>query len=370
MSSVTLTGSRRAYPGNGARFDCALVYFLRGLSASFQAAIPSAMSLIREIRLPNGRLTKNLGFGCAGLLRLPTQWQREKLLRTALDAGITHFDVARMYGAGAAEGILGSCLKGRLDRATVATKFGFPCGVPTRRQVAIQSAARWVANWHPAVKKILKRSSAPAGDRHYDYSVGEMERSLATSLKELRVERLDLFFIHEPRAADRVPEDLGEALRLLKKKGDIGAFGLSALPDDLAYFFRERPELRGEAVQYPFLRADASLPPIPAEMYAGAFHVLAGPLGVVAQHVERDTSFARTWSEKLGLDLRRRESLALSLLAVSLNARPEGMTLFFTSKASRIRQITKGLASHSFTSEVLSALRLELVRIIAANHAM
>ena len=327
------------------------------------------MSLIRDVRLPNGRFTKNLGFGCAGLLRLPTPWQREKLLRTAIDAGITHFDVARSYGAGAAEGILGSSLKGQLDRVTVATKFGFPCGVPARRQVAIQSAARWVANWHPALKKVLKRSHAPAGDRHYDYSAGEMERSLATSLKELRAERIDLFFIHEPRAADRVPGDLGEALRSLKKKGDIGAFGFSALPDDLAYFFRERPELRGDAVQYPFLQAEASLPPIPREMYTGAFHVLAGPLTVVAQHVERDANFARTWSEKLGLDLRRRESLALALLASSLDARPEGMTLFFTSKPSRIREMTRGLANHSFPPGVLTALRLELVRIFAAGHA-
>jgi len=266
------------------------------------------MSLIRDVRLPNGRFTKNLGFGCAGLLRLPTPWQREKLLRTAIDAGITHFDVARSYGAGAAEGILGSSLKGQLDRVTVATKFGFPCGVPARRQVAIQSAARWVANWHPALKKVLKRSHVPAGDRHYDYSAGEMERSLATSLKELRAGRIDLFFIHEPRAADRVPGDLGEALRSLKKKGEIGAFGLSALPDDLAYFFRE-------------------------------------------------------------LDLRRRESLALALLATSLDARPEGMTLFFTSKPSRIREITRGLANHSFPPGVLTALRLELVRIFATGHA-
>ena len=63
------------------------------------------MNLIKQIQLPNGRSTANLGFGCAGILRLPTARRRDYLLRTAVEEGITHFDVARMYGLGAAEGL-------------------------------------------------------------------------------------------------------------------------------------------------------------------------------------------------------------------------------------------------------------------------
>jgi len=82
------------------------------------------MRLIREIQLPNGRKTANLGFGCAGLLRLPTLRQRENLLRTAVEVGLTHFDVARMYGMGTAEGIVGSWLKPFRGQDTLARKFG------------------------------------------------------------------------------------------------------------------------------------------------------------------------------------------------------------------------------------------------------
>lgn len=75
------------------------------------------MNLIKPIQLPNGRNTTNLGFGCASLMRLPTAGSRDRLLRTVIDEGITHFDVARMYGSGEAEGIVGSSLKPGTDDA-------------------------------------------------------------------------------------------------------------------------------------------------------------------------------------------------------------------------------------------------------------
>jgi aryl-alcohol dehydrogenase-like predicted oxidoreductase len=326
------------------------------------------MSLIREIRLPNGRLTKNLGFGCAGILRLPTNRQRERLVHTALEEGITHFDVARMYGAGAAEGILGTCLQGRRDQVTLATKFGFPCGVPSPRAVLKQSAARWVANLHPGLKKFLKRKAAPSGDRHYDYSVKEMEASLATSLAQLHTDRLDLFFLHEPRQADLVPEDIGDALRRQQESGRIGAFGLSALPGDLAHFFRKRPELAGQAVQFPMAWAD-DLPLPPAIVYTGVFHVLAGPVPALADYLAREREFARAWSEKLDLDLSARDDLALALLAVSLHARPTGMTLFFTSKPARLSRLVRALATRAFSPEALTEFRRELSQRLSPSHA-
>src|SRR5438128_1444735 len=68
--------------------------------------------------------TSQLAFGCASLLREPSPRQRRLLIATAIDAGINHFDVARMYGLGAAEGVLGSALASRRHEVTIATKFG------------------------------------------------------------------------------------------------------------------------------------------------------------------------------------------------------------------------------------------------------
>ena len=329
------------------------------------------MNLIREIQLPNGRRTKNLGFGCAGILRLPTNWQRERLLRTAFDSGITHFDVARMYGAGAAEGILGSCLKKVRNDVTIATKFGFPCGVPSRKTVLVQSVGRWAVNLHPGLKKRMKnRGASGGGDRHYDYSVEEMERSLQTSLGQLRTEHIDLFFIHEPRIKDALPEKLGEALSRQKEQGRIGAYGLSGMPADVLYFLEHRPELCGDAIQYNFFldKTRGVTPPKP--IYTGIFHVLAGTLTHVEKFLDQDKSFARLWSEKIALDISKRDDLAIAILAIALNEDPNRMVLFFTSNTARMARMVKRLTDNSFTEEALAGFSAALADLAKEIYAL
>ena len=70
---------------------------------------------IRE--LPRtGVVTSAVGFGCAGLFRIPQRSRRREVLEAAYDVGIRHFDVAPMYGLGLAEAELGSFLKRRRRR--------------------------------------------------------------------------------------------------------------------------------------------------------------------------------------------------------------------------------------------------------------
>src|SRR5664279_59756 len=45
------------------------------------------------------------------------------VVHAALDAGITHFDTAEMYGDGRSEELLGAALGARRDQAVIATKF-------------------------------------------------------------------------------------------------------------------------------------------------------------------------------------------------------------------------------------------------------
>src|SRR4051812_7191906 len=68
--------------------------------------------------------TSALGLGCAGLFSLPRRADRRAVLDAAYDLGVRHFDVAPMYGLGAAEPELGGFVGGRRDEVTVATKFG------------------------------------------------------------------------------------------------------------------------------------------------------------------------------------------------------------------------------------------------------
>src|SRR6266404_3802067 len=77
-----------------------------------------------------------LGFGCARLTAQPRQ-AALSVLQAACAQGITHFDVARVYGLGWAEGILGEFLKGKRDRVTITTKFGLkpPGGLIKHRRM-------------------------------------------------------------------------------------------------------------------------------------------------------------------------------------------------------------------------------------------
>ena len=73
-----------------------------------------------------GRQTTRLGFGCASIMGATNRRDSLKLLETAYDAGIRHFDVAPMYGYGEAESCLGEFLQRHPGQITITTKYGIP----------------------------------------------------------------------------------------------------------------------------------------------------------------------------------------------------------------------------------------------------
>src|SRR5580692_13107372 len=73
---------------------------------------------------PLGRPVSRLGFGCAPMGSRYGKRESLRALGEAFDRGVTYFDVARSYGYGDAEGILGSFIRDKRDRVIVATKFG------------------------------------------------------------------------------------------------------------------------------------------------------------------------------------------------------------------------------------------------------
>jgi aryl-alcohol dehydrogenase-like predicted oxidoreductase len=52
----------------------------------------------------------------------------ERLVDICLDAGLTMFDSADVYSAGAAEEVLGAAIKGRRDKVLISTKYSFRAG--------------------------------------------------------------------------------------------------------------------------------------------------------------------------------------------------------------------------------------------------
>jgi len=126
-----------------------------------------------------------------------------RLIRTAVDRGVTLFDSAEAYGPYTNETLVGEALAPVRQQVTIITKFGFkvdPNGGPD----------------------ILGVDSRPAHIR----AVAE------ASLKRLRVEAIDLFFQH--RLDPSVPiDDVAGTIRDLVREGKVKHYGLCEVSADV-----------------------------------------------------------------------------------------------------------------------------------------
>jgi aryl-alcohol dehydrogenase-like predicted oxidoreductase len=138
-----------------------------------------------------------LGFGCMGLSfaygPATEKGAAIKLLRSAVDLGVTFFDTAEAYGPYANEELLGEALGQVRDRVVIATKFGFVGG---RTADGLDSRPENI------------RAVAEA------------------SLKRLKTDYIDLFYQH--RVDPKIPiEDVAGTVRDLIAEGKVRHFGLS-----------------------------------------------------------------------------------------------------------------------------------------------
>jgi aryl-alcohol dehydrogenase-like predicted oxidoreductase len=147
----------------------------------------------------NGLEVSAIGLGCMGLSyglgpAVETQ-DGIRLIRAAVDQGVTLFDTAEVYGPYANEELVGEALAPVRDQVKIATKFGFDLS---------PGAARSSLNSRP-----------------------EQIRAVAeASLKRLRTDVIDLFYQH--RVDPDVPmEDVAGAVKQLIAEGKVRHFGLS-----------------------------------------------------------------------------------------------------------------------------------------------
>jgi len=138
-----------------------------------------------------------LGLGCMGLsFGYGPETDKEtaiKLIRRAVDLGVTFFDSAEAYGPYRNEELLGEALAPIRDQVVIATKFGFEKGQPA-----------------------LGMNSKPENIR----SMTE------AALKRLRTDRIDLLYQH--RVDPNVPmEDVAGTVKELIREGKVKHFGLS-----------------------------------------------------------------------------------------------------------------------------------------------
>lgn len=115
------------------------------------------------------------------------------MVDTALEAGITSLDTANGYAAGRSEEMLGEILAGRRDAATLATKAGIYPGD---------------AGGEPLL------------------SAAGLRASLEASLRRLRSDHVDIYYLHMPDRSVPIDETVS-ALGEFVKEGKVRAIGVS-----------------------------------------------------------------------------------------------------------------------------------------------
>ena len=178
--------------------------------------------------------TSVLGFGCGSVLGRVGRGPSLRAMNSAWDAGITLFDTARGYGYGDAEAVLGEFLRGKRDRAIVATKFGISPQNPGRLKRMAVPVARAIMNLKvPGVRNLARRGGAHRA-AFGDFTVEGLRASLETSLKQLRTDYVDILFLHEASASAIRQQDLMAELDALIFAGKVRRAGLYASSEVVA----------------------------------------------------------------------------------------------------------------------------------------
>lgn len=146
----------------------------------------------------------SIGLGCMGFTQsYPPYLPKDEaisVIRQAVEAGVTFFDTAEVYGPYTNEELVGEALEPYRDKVVIATKFGYD----------IEN------NKMDAAGRPIALSSNPKVIR----------RAVEGSLKRLRTDHIDLYYQHRVDP-DTPIEEVAQTVQDLIKEGKVLHWGLS-----------------------------------------------------------------------------------------------------------------------------------------------
>jgi aryl-alcohol dehydrogenase-like predicted oxidoreductase len=134
-----------------------------------------------------------VGLGTNNFGRRCDYEQTLAVIDAAIDAGVTLFDTADIYGQGMSEDFIGRALEGRRDKVVIATKFG---------------------------SEMDERPEERRGNPDY------IQWAVEGSLRRLRTDVIDVYQMHQPDPLTPIEETLG-ALNDLVHEGKVRWIGSS-----------------------------------------------------------------------------------------------------------------------------------------------
>jgi pyridoxine 4-dehydrogenase len=166
------------------------------------------INTLNTVTIGGGLTVGNIGYGAMQLTgpkvwgEYPDRDQGVALLRQVVDEGVTFIDTADVYGPHSNEELIREALHPYPDDLVIATKGGFLRGGPEYSDMSA------------------------VGNKYY------LRQAAYMSLRRLRLDHIDLYYLHTPTMTDAPFEEIIETLAGMRQDGLIRHIGLSNVSAD------------------------------------------------------------------------------------------------------------------------------------------
>ena len=310
------------------------------------------------LRFPASTIeTTRIGFGCSNLLGDKTRDEGLRLLHTAYDCGVRHFDVARVYNFGDAESLVGEFQSEKRDKITITTKFGLIPREGVAKLKGPVELARRIMRSSSFVRQLVRknvRTFTQAGR----FDLATAQASLDTSLRALRTDYIDVYLLHEAFAKDCTDEILN-FLQSAIAQGKIRTYGVGSSYAKIEEIAKEKSAFLQIAqfessLMQPNIKAFDQVRP--QETFMAITHGALSAAKSLQEKMSDDSALAGRWSKQLGVDLADPSKLHAILLQYSLFTNPKGGVIFRASTQARIKSNIKSMLGTALNVEQLDIL--------------
>ena len=217
-----------------------------------------------QVTLKSGLQIPEFGIGTSpfgGLFASVSESAVADVISTSMELGLNYFDTAPHYGMGSAEVRLGRNIN-HLPRSSfvVSTKVG---------RLIVPSEKADDPGWE---------NSTAAVERIFDFSAAGIERSLLESLERLKMESVEMIFIHDPDgAADQAISEAYPVLERLRADGIVKTIGIGITSNEIPTRFINETDIDVVliALKYTLLDQSAATELLPTALKKGV-SVIAG----------------------------------------------------------------------------------------------
>lgn len=277
-----------------------------------------------------------LGFGCAYLTGGFEEKRNIRLVHDVLDCGLSHFDVAPLYGVGTAEDVLGKALLGRRSNVTIATKIGRPRPSLTYKTQALRLLASPLRKFASNFLRKREVSAIKGVVSKGNFDTAFVSDSLHESLRRLRTDYVDILFLHEVTASD-ITDELLTFLDKSKKDGLFASCGLATTHEKLEGIEGAHSNMPWDVVQYSWSALDLNQRRIFNESAHITHRALMRAYIPLLNWLKSSPGAMARLSNACSLDLSNPLNLSKALLGAAISNNREGVVLVSSRRADRIR---------------------------------